>query len=684
MTLGTCYYPEHWPEERWPVDATLMRAVGLEVVRLAEFAWAKMEPALGQYEWGWLDRSMQILGDAGLRIVLGTPTAAPPAWLIHAQPDILPVKANGQRLVFGMRRHYCPNHPGYREHTRRIVSVMAHRYGHHPHVIGWQIDNEWGGGGTAYCYCEHCAVAFRAWLRERYGTLDALNDAWGTTFWSQIYGAWDQIGLPPNVFGKVNPSQALDYRRFMTSSWLAYQQLQIDALREHVAQDHFFTTNFMGLFSDLDYFRLADPLDFVTWDNYPTGHTERLSGILYGSSQPDQRSLFAADAGDPAIVGMAHDLMRSLAGKPFWVMEQQPGTINWADYNPTPQPGVLRLWTWDAVAHGADAVLYFRWRACRVAQEQYHSGLLRHDGQPDQGLWDVGELRQELAVLEELQGSRVATQVALLHSYEDLWALALQPHHRDFSYLRQQFLYYRALQRAGVPVDFVPPGQDLRKYELVIAPTLFLMDEQLVTNLRHYVEQGGHLLLAVRSGFKTGSNLVSAEPLPGLLAPLVGAQVDSWNSLPPNTTAVVELSRPEGRRFAVPIWAETLLPQRAKPLAHYVGQPLDGQVAAVFHQVGAGEVVYLGAWATDALLDAVLGWLLPRSSVASLAKLSSGVKVMQRVAADQEFLLFSNYGPEPGTAEIASAAYLDAFSAEPVGPQITIAARNVRVLRRAV
>jgi beta-galactosidase len=273
------------------------------------------------------------------------------------------------------------------------------------------------------------------------------------------------------------------------------------------------------------------------------------------------------------------------------------------------------------VAHGADAVLYFRWRACRVAQEQYHSGLLRHDGQPDQGLWDVGELRQELAVLEELQGSRVATQVALLHSYEDLWALALQPHHRDFSYLRQQFLYYRALQRAGVPVDFVPPGQDLRKYELVIAPTLFLMDEQLVTNLRHYVEQGGHLLLAVRSGFKTGSNLVSAEPLPGLLAPLVGAQVDSWNSLPPNTTAVVELSRPEGRRFAVPIWAETLLPQRAKPLAHYVGQPLDGQVAAVFHQVGAGEVVYLGAWATDALLDAVLGWLLPRSSVASLAKL---------------------------------------------------------------
>jgi beta-galactosidase len=684
VILGVDYYPEHWPEARWATDARTMRDAGLEVVRLAEFAWARIEPSAGEFDWDWLDRAIETLATAGLQVVLGTPTAAPPAWLTRSYPDILPVDVQGRRRGFGARRHYCANSPDYQEHTRRIVGAMATRYGQHPNVVGWQIDNEFGGGKTARCYCRNCVTAFCDWLQRRYGHLHVLNDAWGTVFWSQHYTDWAQIE-PPGVSGeKPNPSHVLDYYRFSSDAWVDYQQIQVDVLRAKTNGAQFVTTNLMGLFSDLDYYKLAAPLDFVTWDSYPTGHTERWLNVLYppGVASDTDDSSHTHDVGDPAITGLAHDLMRAVKDSSFWVMEQQPGHINWGDYNPAPYPGVVRLWTWEDVAHGADTVVYFRWRACLYAQEQYHSGLLRHDGEPAQGLRDVQAMSKEQAVMAAVHGAPVLAEVALLHSYDDLWAMELQPHNREFSYLRHLFTYYRALQRAGVPVDLAPPTRDLRRYKLVIAPTLFLVDEVRAENLRRYVEQGGHLLLSVRSGFKTMSNRVMDAALPGLLVDLVGATVEEWHSLPPEVAYPLEMAALSKPPFSVGIWAEALKPIGAEVLASFIGGGLDGHPAASLNRVGDGEVVYLGVWADDLLADALLAWRLSVAGIEPVATVPAGVKVMRRADDGREFVFLLNFSGAPATAKLSETNYTDALTGEPCGPSVQVPARGVVICRR--
>jgi beta-galactosidase len=684
MILGVDYYPEHWPEARWATDAALMRDAGLQVVRLAEFAWAKMEPAAGAFEWDWLDLAVETLAAAGLQVILCTPTAAPPAWLARDYPDTLPVDDRGRRRSFGARRHYCANSPTYREHTRRIVGAMAARYGRHPDVVGWQIDNEFGGGKTARCYCHNCVAAFRRWLQRRYGCLDTLNDAWGTVFWSQCYADWMQIE-PPGLTGeKPNPSHVLDYYRFSSDSWVDYQQLQTDILRARTNGAQFVTTNLMGLFSDLDYYKLAAPLDFITWDNYPTGQAERWRDVLYPSDFTSDASgaRHAYDVGDPAITGLAHDLMRAVKDKPFWIMEQQPGHINWGAYNPAPYPGVVRLWTWEDIAHGADTVIYFRWRACLYAQEQYHSGLVRHDGEPAQGLRDVQAMGEEQALMAAVRGTPVPAEVALLHSYDDLWALDLQAHNPDFGYLRHLFTYYRTLQSAGVPVDLAPPTRDLGRYKLVIAPTLFLVDGTIAENLRRYVEQGGHLVLSIRSGFKTMSNRVVDTPLPGLLADLVGATVEEWHSLPPGVMYPLEIAALSQRPFAISIWAEALKPVGAEILARFVGGPLDGRPAASLNRVGDGEVIYVGAWADDLLADALLVWRLSSAGVEPVATVPAGVKVMRRAADGREFVFLLNFSDAVAMARLSGTGYADALTGEPLGPAVEVPARGVLVCRR--
>ncbi len=374
--------------------------------------------------------------------------------------------------------------------------------------------------------------------------------------------------------------------------------------------------------------------------------------------------------------------MRAMKGKPFWIMEQQPGHVNWGDYNPAPHLGVVRLWTWEAIAHGADTVVYFRWRACPYAQEQYHSGLLRHDGKPAQGLHDVQAMRREQAVIADIQGTTVSAEVALLHSYDDLWAIGLQPHNRDFGYLRHLFTYYRALQRAGVPVDLAPPTRDLSRYKLVIAPTLHLVDEAIADNLSRYIEQGGRLMFSVRSGFKTMSNRVVDTALPGLLVDLVGATVEEWYSLPPGVTYPLEMDRLSEQPFAIRIWAEALKPVNAEVLARFIGGPLDGRPAATLNRFGPGEVIYLGAWADDALADALLDWLLPRAGVEPVATVPAGVKVMRRGGDGREFVFLLNFGGAAATARLSRTGYTDALTGEPCGLSVEVPARGVVICQR--
>jgi beta-galactosidase len=648
MKLGVCYYPEQWPEERWPIDAGMMVGAGLEMVRIAEFAWAKMEPSPGVYDWDWLDRAIDILSGAGLQVILGTPTVTPPAWLTQAHPDSLRVDANGRRRRHGSRRQACINHPAYRDHSAHIVRAMGERYGGDPRIIGWQIDNEFGGGKTGRCYCDVCAAGFRRWLQARYGTLEALNAAWGAIFWSQTYFEWDQIQLPDEAIDKPNVSQALDYYRFASDSYVDFQQIQIDILRELTSG--FITHNFMGLYRDLDQVDLARPLDFVTWDNYPTGNPDRWRAILYPPERDAGRNdpVYAGDAGDPIITGMAHALTRGLKGAPFWIMEQQCGLINWGDINPGIRSGTTRLWTWHALAEGAEACLYFRWRPTLFAQEQYHSGLLRHDAEPAQGLIDVQSLAGERALMAAVAAEPWRAEVAILFDYDDLWAIELHPQRRGFHYLRHLFSYYEALQKMGVPVDLLPHSADLSAYRLVLAPTLHLPDEALAERLATYVAGGGTLLLGVRSGFKTPTNLVTDQPLPGVLRGLAGLTVTTWQSLPVGAQVGLAAAVP-GLKGSASVWYETLQPESATVLGHYE----TGEAALCRRDLGAGRVYTLGWYPTPSQATALSRYLLNEVGTKPIAALPPGCLVYRR----GPYMILLNFSDLTQGTEIDGTAY---------------------------
>lgn len=660
MKLGVCYYPEHWPPERWAVDARMMCDAGLSIVRIAEFAWQKMEPEEGEFTFEWLDNAIETLHAAGLKVVLGTPTATPPAWLCTAHPEILPVDANGHRRRFGSRRHYCSNQPVYHEHTRRIVQAMAQRYGHHPAIIGWQTDNEFGCHDTTRCYCETCAQKFRVWLKARYNTLDELNHAWGTVFWSQTYSDWDEIQPPNLTVTEANPSQVLDYYRFSSDSVVAYQQIQIDILRATVSKSHFITHNLMGAFPDLDYHDLSRPLDFVTWDSYPTGHSE--TSQLYNPHET--RTLFAHDVGDPYVTGFGHDLTRGVKQAPYWVMEQQAGNVNWAAYNSGVRPGTVRLWTWHALASGADAVIYFRWRAGLFAQEQHHSGLLHHDASPNVGYNDVVSMKSELEFMSKISAVPTQAEVALLHDYDDLWAIQLQPHNKDFAYQRHLFVYYRALQRLGIPVDIASKDADLNQYKLVIAPTVFTSQQGLADKLAGYVQSGGNLLFGVRTGIKTESNLVTDRPLPGVFREMVGATVTAWHSLPPGASYALRSDLPNFD--SAQLWAESLNPDAdTLALASYTTTPFEGQAAITDHAYGNGHVFYVGLYPTLDQTQALLFHLSIQLGLEQLARLPEGLIACRRGV----HLILLNFTDASLTAEVGD-------------QMVTVAGRDIQVIAK--
>ena len=632
MNFGVCYYPEHWPEARWDEDARWLKAIGIGLVRLAEFAWSRLEPEEGRFDFGWLDRALAVFAGHGFAVVLGTPTAAPPVWLSRRYPDTLPVDAQGRRRKSGGRRHYCPNNAAYRAHTHRIVTALAERYGQQRAVIGWQIDNEFGGGHTARCYCPVCEARFRVWLERRYGTVAALNEAWGTVFWSAEYADWSQVGAPGLQLGTPNPSHVLDYYRFSSDSVVEYASLQAALLKSTVNRQQWVTHNLMGLFVDLNYFDLAQTLDFVTWDSYPTGNLGRWRESLYGPDPPEAE--YAWDVGDPLVTGLAHDLTRGLRrGQPFWIMEQGAGHINWGADNHLIRRGTPRLWVWHAAASGADTVVYFRERAALQAQEQYHSGLQRHDGSPDVGYFDQQRLWAEREVLDRLTAHPPQPEVALLWSYDDLWALELQPHTRAFTYLRHLFVYYRALQRLGLPADIVAPDATIANYKILIAPTAHLADETLAARLHDFVRRGGTLVMGVRSGFKTTSSMVTDQPLPGVFRELLQATVSSWGALPAGVGCGLEASVP-GLTGTARTWIEALAlapgAAGARVTATYREGPYAGQAAMTSNALGRGWAWYVGWLPTVDQAVALIQHLLQPAGVQRLADLPPGLVAARR------------------------------------------------------
>ncbi|MCS6847462.1 MAG: beta-galactosidase [Anaerolineae bacterium] len=619
LHLGAAWYPEHWPEARWAEDVKLMRDAGLTVVRVAEFAWSSLEPREGAFDFGWLERAIALAADHGLAVVIGTPTAAPPAWMTQAYPDVLAVNADGRPATHGARCHYDVTSERYLAFCRRIAEKLAICFGRDARVIGWQIDNEY----NTVSYSEGARRAFQDWLRRCYGSLDALNAAWATAYWSQTYSDWSQIPLPiqgAHGFGQPhNPGLRLKWRQFITEAYRRFQLNQIEVIRAHAMPSQWITHNFMGFFDGFDHYVLSADLDFASWDQYyPAGHLD-----------------FARDSA-------GHDLTRGFKRKNFWLIETQPGSVNWAPINSAQDRGETRAAAWNAVAHGAEAVCYWQWRNAPNGQEQYHGSLIAPDGNPRPVYEEISRIGREFQQAGHLfDGATVEASVALLHSYDDRWALDFQRHHADFDPLQYLGSFYRPLSRRNIAMDILSTRAALDGYKLVIAAP-HILDEAIAGELIRFVAGGGHLVLGVRSGMKDGNNALLRQRQPALLQDIAGAHVEEYYALrePVPIHAVTSGRRKRGATPALPdgsahIWAEWLVPHPGAQVLMTYGAAngyLNGQAAVTMKpHASGGCVYYLGAWLDDALQDALMGWIVARAGVEPvLPGLPAGVHAMRR------------------------------------------------------
>lgn len=528
MALGVCYYPEHWPEDWWRDDARRMRELGITYVRIGEFAWSRIEPQRDQFQWDWLDRAMNVLGEAGLKVVLGTPTATPPKWLIDEFPNIVPTDHEGRKRGFGSRRHYSFSSHDYWRETARIVEKIAERYGEHPALVGWQTDNEYGCHDTILSYGEEDLRTFREWLRMRYQSPEQLNEAWGIVFWSMEVNSFSEITLPNLTVTEANPAARLDFWRFQSSQVEAYNRMQCDLIRAY-SPGRWITHNYMGFFNEFDHWPLGESLDLASWDSYPIGFVERFP------FSEDERNRWA-ESSHPDIAPFHHDLYRGVGRGRFWVMEQQPGPVNWAPWNPEPKPGMVRLWTWEALAHGAETVSYFRWRQATSAQEQMHAGLnLAGLHELTVGGHEAKRVADELHAIGPLPMTTKA-RVALVYDYEASWITRIQPQGADYHFVELMFRWYEAARHLGLDIDVVPPGGSLDGYALILVPCL---PHVLDAAANAFANATGVILFGPRTGSKTRDFKISDGLPPGPLRDLLGFRVLAVSSLRPGLKAHV-------------------------------------------------------------------------------------------------------------------------------------------------
>lgn len=638
-TLGTCYYPEHWSRDVWEEDARRMAELGLTWVRIGEFAWSRLEAVEGTYTFDWLDEAIAVLKKAGLKVVLGTPTATPPRWMVDKHPDMLAVDANGHPRKFGSRRHYCFSHEGYKAECAKIVTALAKRYGGAPisskeissnsfqefAVDAWQTDNEYGCHDTTISYSKAARDAFRTWLARRYNGIEALNEAWGNVFWSMEYDSFDQIELPNLTVTEPNPAHSIAFARFSSDQVVAFNKLQADIIRQH--SDAPIAHNYMGRVTEFDHYDVGADLDIASWDSYPLGFLEDRSG-----ADADHQTAYARQ-GDPDFQAFHHDLYRAVGRGRWWVMEQQPGPVNWAPYNPEPLPGMVRLWTWEAFAHGAEAVCYFRWRQAPFAQEQMHAGLLRPDSVEAPGFSEASEVAREIADAPE--ATQAGAEVALIFDYASEWGWALQPHGTGNSYFGLVFETYRALRQLGLSIDICPPQAEvLSGYKLILAPGLLTPDPAFMTAL---MDCGAEAMLGPRFGART-ADMATPVPLPPNLP---GLDV---------TVARVESLRP---RCEIPL-AKGGSVERYRDVLDGSATVLETTTAGEPVLVAEGRVAYLAGWLDEVAMLRVIEAACARAGIET-ERLPDGVR--RRDTETERF--WFNYG--------AMAAEVDGRTVPPAG-----------------
>jgi beta-galactosidase len=651
IAFGGDYNPEQWPRDVWDEDVRLMKEAGVNLVSVGIFSWALLEPEEGRFEFGWLDEALDLLHGNGIRIDLGTATASPPPWLSRRYPETLPVTFDGRRLWPGARQAWCPSSPVFRDKALALVKRLGDRYAAHPGVVLWHVSNELGCH-NAHCYCDVSATAFRLWLRRRYGDLDTLNEAWGTAFWSQRYGDWDEI-LPPRLAPTFsNPTQQLDFRRFSSDELLSYFRAEADVLRS-LSPALPVTTNFMVMahFDAIDYHRWGPEMDLVSNDHY-----------------------LPHDADSHIELAFSADVTRGVArGRPWLLMEHSTSAVNWQPRNVAKQPGQMVRNSLQHVARGADGICFFQWRASRAGAEKFHSGLVPHAGTRTKVWEEVVELGHALDALAEVRGTTVDADVAIIFDYEAWWACELDARPSvDVRYLDQAHRYHRALWEAGVTADVVHPDADYDRYRVIIVPTLYLCEDGTADRLRRYVEAGGTALVTYFSGIADEHDHIRLGGYPGAFRDLLGVRVEEF--FPLRADEVVKLD--DGGRADV--WTELLHLEGADGVAHYTDGPLPGVPALTRRTVGEGSAWYAATRLDPAGVRSLTERLLRESGLPRRSPPQPGVEVVRRSGNGNTYAFILNHTgndvrvPVPG---------LDLLTGEEHAQEVPVAAGSAAVIR---
>ena len=657
LLLGAAWYPEQWPESQWEPDLARMEAAHIHLVRVGEFAWSTMEPSEGEWHWEWLDRAIAAAAKHHIVVVLGTPTAAPPAWLTQKYPQTLRVDNSGRRDEHGNRQQFSFTDVKYRELARDVAGRMAERYGHNPDVVGWQIDNELSGTS----FDDEAKQQFHAWLKAKYGAIGELNKRWWTSYWSQTYNDFDQI--PVHDKGE-NPALLLDWDRFVTDTWVSYTQNQVEPIREHSDKRQFITTNTMGWFDGFNAYKEHEGLDLAAWDDY-----------------------ISTDRFDWADNAARHDLTRGYKQKNFWVMETEPAFVNWRSVNTPLAKGQTRELAWQAIGHGADAVEYWQWRAALNGQEEYHGVLLGADGTPAPVYAEVQQVGKEFEEAgSALSGTQPVADVALINDFDSRWAIDFQRHNHAFDPVAEMVAFYRPLRELSQGVDVIGINAPLAKYKVVEAPGLNVLTQETADKLLAYVNNGGHLLLGPRSGMKNFDDGLNPQQQPGPLAAALGAKVTQFYAIDQPVPLTID-----GTSGTADIWAETIETSspETKTVATYGASNgwLDGQPAAVTRRVGKGSITYVGAWLDEASLKKLTEMVLRDSNVdPMLPNIPQDVEVCIRSSATHSVLVLINHGTEPATVALPSSLQAKSLltGSTVAGDNVTLPKYGVAVLQIAL
>ncbi len=608
ISIGVDYYPEHWDEKMWKADADLMKKAGVGAVRMGEFAWSRFEPREGEFHFEWLDRAVELFSQRGIDVILCTPTNCPPLWLYEKYPDAVQTGADGKKIATGIRGHRCYNNADLLRYADRIVDIMTKRYANEPSVIAWQIDNELEAN---FCFCPDCTESYRQWLKNRYGSLDELNRAYGNSVWSGEYSSWEQIKPPLGSYPKawLNPSYMLDFYRYASSDVIKYIDRQAAIIRKN-CPGTLVTTNMWFCENMPDFHDEFARLDIAAFDNYPV------------TVIPEDKEEIYSHA-------FHLDLVRGIKRKNFWIMEQLSGGMGcWSPMGRMPSPGMIRGYAMQAVAHGADKVLHFRWRTAVSGAEMHWHGLIDHSNVPGRRFEEFVSLcRQAAEVSHALDGTKVVSRVAVLYSAQNEWAFRIQPQTDGFYYFRQLKLLHDAFVSLGVNVDIIDENSPLDGYEIAAAPTMYITNERAVKNLYDFAAKGKTVILTDRSGVKDNNNKCIMEQLPTVYRELVGGYAEEYDPIGGGRNTVRFSDREE---FSCTGWCDIMTAENAQAIAQYCEGYYAGKAAVLLNDYGKGKVYYIGTIGGRDLYRRIAAQALGERGVKFYDDLPRGIEITER------------------------------------------------------